>query len=120
MAENVDNALTVEILREIRKELRDHRALLLQLADDNRRSERLMGSRFGAVDKSFAALESRFAAVDQSLAAINARISTVDQRVGDLTSDLELMVKSELMGALTNFQNKIEIYVDQRLAEKAE
>jgi hypothetical protein len=65
-------------------------------------------------------LESRFAAVDQSLAAINARISTVDQRVGDLTSDLELMVKSELMGALTNFQNKIEIYVDQRLAEKAE
>jgi hypothetical protein len=127
VTENVDNALTVEILKEIRKELRDHRTLLLQLADDNRRSERLMGSRFGAVDKSFAALESRFAAVDQSLAAINARagaiearVGTVDQRIDGLTSDLELMVKSELMGALTNFQNKIEIYVDQRLAEKAE
>jgi hypothetical protein len=91
-------------------------------------------SRFAAVDQGLAAvnacagsLESRFAAVDQSLAAINtragaieARIGMVDQRIGHLTADLELMVKSELLGALTPFRNKIEIYVDQRLAEKAE
>ena len=44
----------------------------------------------------------------------------VNQRLNHLKDDLELMVKSELLGALTNFQNKIEIYVDQRLAEKAE
>jgi hypothetical protein len=148
MAESVDNSLTLEILKEIRKEQRDHRTLLLQLADANRRLELSMEGRFSAVDKSlaaiegrfsavdkslaamgsrFAAIDRRFAAVDQGLAAINARagaiearIGAVDQRIGHLTSDLELMVKSELLGALTNFQNKIEIYVDQRLAEQRE
>jgi hypothetical protein len=34
--------------------------------------------------------------------------------------DLEMMLKAEVLGALTHFQNKIEIYVDQRLAETAE
>ena len=176
MAESVDSNLTLEILKEIRKEQRDHRTLLLQLADSNRRLELSMEGRFSAVDKSlaaiegrfsavdkglaaiegrfsavnkslaavegrfsavdkslaamgsrFAAIDRRFAAVDQGLAAINARagaiearIGAVDQRIGHLTSDLELMVKSELLGALTNFQNKIEIYVDQRLAEQRE
>jgi predicted amino acid-binding ACT domain protein len=127
MAENVDNSLTLEILKEIRKEQRDQRTLLLQLADANRRLERSMEVRFSTADKSFAALQSRFAAVDQSLGAINvragaieARIGTVDQRIGHLTDDLELMLKSELLGALTHFQNKIEIYVDQRLAERSE
>ena len=127
MTENVDNALMLGILKEIRKEQRDQRTLLLQLADGNRRLERSMEGRFSAADKSFAALESRFAAVDQNLAAINmragaieARIGMVDHRIGHLTDDLELMLKSELLGALTHFQNKIEIYVDQRLAERAE
>jgi hypothetical protein len=141
MAENADDALMLEILKEIRKEQRDQRTLLLQLSDANRRLERSVEGRFSAADKSFAAMESRFAAVDRGLAAINtrfaavdqslaainsragaieARIGMVDQRIGHLTDELELMVKSEFMGALTNFQNKIEIYVDQRLAEKAE
>jgi hypothetical protein len=30
------------------------------------------------------------------------------------------MIKSELLGALTHFQTKIENYVEQRLAERAE
>ena len=34
--------------------------------------------------------------------------------------DLELMLKSELLGSLTHFQTKIEQCVEQRLAEKAE
>jgi phosphopantetheine adenylyltransferase len=62
----------------------------LQLAEHNRRLEQRMETQFLAVN----------------------------QRLNHLKDDLALMVK--LMGALTNFQNKIEIYVDQRLAEKAE
>jgi len=34
--------------------------------------------------------------------------------------DLELMLKSELLGALTHFQTKMETYVDRRLTEKAD
>jgi len=90
--ENVDGALMIDILKEIRKEQRDHRVLLLQLAEHSRRLEQRMETQFLAVN----------------------------QRLNHLKDDLELMVKSELLGALTNFQNKIEIYVDQRLAEKAE
>jgi hypothetical protein len=92
VAENVDGALMIEILKEIRKEQRDHRVLLLQLTEHSRRLEQRMETQFLAVN----------------------------QRLNHLKDDLELMVKSELLGALTNFQNKIEIYVDQRLAEKAE
>src|SRR5262245_44512403 len=92
MTDNVDDALMLEILKDIRKEQRDHRVLLLQLAEHSRRLEQRMETQFLAVN----------------------------QRLNQLKDDLELMVKSELLGALTNFQNKIEIYVDQRLAEKAE
>ena len=81
MVENVDNALMLKILQELQKDSRDHRTLLLQLAEQNRRLERPLN---------------------------------------ELKDDLELMVKSELLGALTHFQNKIEIYVEQRLAEKAD
>ena len=81
MAETVDNTLMLEILQELRKDVRDVRTVVLQLAEQNRRLER---------------------------------------RFNELKDDLELMVKSELLGALTHFQNKIEIYVEQRLAEKAE
>jgi hypothetical protein len=81
MAETVDNTLMLEILKELRKDVRDVRTVVLQLAEQNRRLER---------------------------------------RFNELKDDLELMVKSELLGALTHFQNKIEIYVEQRLAEKAE
>jgi phosphopantetheine adenylyltransferase len=84
MADNVDNALMLEILKDVRKEQRDQRVLLLQLAEHNRRLEQRMETQFLAVN----------------------------QRLNHL--------KDELLGALTNFQNKIELYVDQRLAEKAE
>jgi hypothetical protein len=92
MAENVDNGLMLEILKEIRKEQRDQRTLLLLTAE-----------RVDRLDRHF---ERKFL--------------SLEERMSSMRDDLAIMIKSELLGALTNFQNKIEIYVDQRLAEKAE
>jgi hypothetical protein len=60
-------------LREIRAELRDHRTLLLQLAESSRRHDR----RFNDMER---------------------RLGDVEHRIGDLSGELKLMVKSELMG----------------------
>lgn len=113
MAENVDNGLMLEILKEIRKdqleakkEQRDQRTLLLLV------SER--------VDKLDRHVEARFHGVENRFLGIERKLLNLEERMSSLKDDLYLMVKSELMGALTNFQNKIEIYVDQRLAERSE
>jgi hypothetical protein len=92
MAENVDNSLVLEILKEIRKEQRDQRTLLLLTAE-----------RVDRLDRHF---ERKFL--------------SLEERMSSMKDDLAMMIKSELLGALTNFQNKIEIYVDQRLAERTE
>jgi hypothetical protein len=76
-----DDALMLSILKEIRVELRDHRTLLLQLADGLRRHDR--------------------------------RFNDMERRLGDLSPELELMVKSELMGRLTHFETQI----DEKLAQ---
>ena len=99
MAENVDNGLMLEILKEIRKEQRDQRTLLLLTAE-----------RVDKLDRHF---EQKFLGVERKLLSL-------EERMSSMKDDLAMMIKSELLGALTNFQNKIEIYVDQRLAEKAE
>jgi hypothetical protein len=76
-----DDALMLSILKEIRVELRDHRTLLLQLADGSRRHDR--------------------------------RFNDMERRLGDLSAELELMVKSELMGRLSHFKTQI----DEKLAQ---
>jgi hypothetical protein len=76
-----DDALMLSILKEIRVELRDHRTLLLQLADGSRRHDR--------------------------------RFNDMERRLGDLSAELELMVKSELMGHLSHFETQI----DEKLAQ---
>jgi hypothetical protein len=76
-----DDALMLSILKEIRVELRDHRTLLLQLADGSRRHDR--------------------------------RFNDIERRLGDLSAELELMVKSELMGRLSHFETQI----DEKLAQ---
>ena len=83
-----DDSLMLSILKEIRVELRDHRTLLLQLADGLRRHDRRLNE-----------MERRF--------------SDLEHRMGDLTSELELMLKSELMGRLTHFETQI----DEKLAQ---
>ena len=76
-----DDFLMLSILKDIRVELRDHRTLLLQLADGLRRHDR--------------------------------RFNDMERRLGDLSAELELMVKSELMGRLTHFETQI----DEKLAQ---
>jgi hypothetical protein len=76
-----DDALMLSISKYIRVELRDHRTLLLQLADGSRRHDR--------------------------------RFNDMERRLGDLSAELELMVKSELMGRLSHFETQI----DEKLAQ---
>lgn len=99
MAENVDNTLLLEILKEIRAELRSHHTLLLQSVDHGRRLEKH---------------------VDGRLLAIDRRVSGLDERIVGLKDDLELMLKSELMGSLSHFETRIENLLHTRLAEKAD
>lgn len=84
MAE-VDQTLTVAILREIRADARKLQDLVLLSIESSRR-------RFDAIER---------------------KIEAVDRQVEDAASDIELMVKSELMGRLGNFETKI----DRRIAE---
>jgi hypothetical protein len=99
MADNVDNALMLEILKGIRKEQRDQRTLLLSTSE--------------CVDRLDHHFEERFLGVERKLLSL-------EERMSSMKDDLALMVKSELLGALTHFQTKAENYVEQRLAERTE
>jgi hypothetical protein len=71
------DTLLLEVLKEIRSEMRDHRALLLESIDQGRTLERH---------------------VDAQLLALN-------QSVKELKDDLELVIKSELMGLVGGLAN---------------
>lgn len=92
MTENVDNSLLVALLRDIRKEQADQRTLLLNLVDYTRKMEQRIEARFTVLESRITGLEARLVA---------------------FRDDLELMLKSELMGRLTHFETQI----DHRLAE---
>jgi hypothetical protein len=77
MTDSIDNALVLEILKEIRSEMRDHRALLLESIDQGRSLERHM----------------------------DARLLALNQSVKELKDDLELVIKSELMGLVGGLAN---------------
>jgi hypothetical protein len=74
MSENADNTELLQILREIRKEMRDHRTLLLEALAQGRSLE----------------------------VHVDAQLLALDQRVKELKDELEQMIKSELMGFLDN------------------
>jgi hypothetical protein len=76
----------------MRKELRDQRTPLLLTAD--------------TVRKLHLYTERRFLDLEERLRAHR--------------DDLELMLKAELLGSLTNFQTRIENYVDRRLGDRTE
>jgi hypothetical protein len=67
-------ALKVEVLKEVRQELRDHRTLLLEAIDQGRSLERHL---------------------DMTLLALS-------KRVDELRDDLELVIKSEVMGLVSD------------------
>jgi hypothetical protein len=95
MAETVDNSLLLEILKEIRKEQRDQRTLLLLTSEHVRKLDQLTETR---------------------LLAIERKILNVEERISGLKDDLELMLKSELLGSLGNFETRIESLIESRLA----
>ena len=98
MAESVDT-LMLEILKDIRKEQNNHRTLLLQTVDAVRRLQQY---------------------TEESLLTVKREFLNIEERMKAHKDDLELMLKSGLLGAMTHFQTRIENYVEQRLAEKAE
>jgi hypothetical protein len=77
MSDSGDNSLLLDLLKEIRNEMRDQRALLLESIDHGRSLERHM---------------------DAQLLALN-------QSVKELKDDLELVIKSELMGLVGDLAN---------------
>ena len=99
MAKSVDSTLMLEILKEIRKEQNSQRTLLLQTS---------------------AAVRNLHQYTEENLLAIKRELLNFEERMKAHKDDLELMLKSELLGSMAHFQTKIENYVEQRLAEKAE
>ncbi len=83
-----DSALMLAILRELRAEAQQHRAMLPQLVDASHRHDR----RFDEIDRKF---------------------GEVELRISDVRAELELMLKAELLGRLTHFETPI----DERLAQ---
>jgi hypothetical protein len=77
MTDSGDNTLVLDLLNEIRNEMRDHRALLLESIDQARTLER----------------------------HVDARLLALDQRVTEFKDDLELVIKSELMGLVGGLAN---------------
>lgn len=94
MAES-DNALNTAILRELRTDLRRQLTLLLQLADAAQRHDR------------------RFAEMDRRFAEMDRRFDEMGHRIAESRDELELMLKSELMGRFTHFETQM----DERLAQ---
>jgi septation ring formation regulator EzrA len=157
-----DNALMLEILKDIRKDVTDvrkdvtgirkeqdnHRTLLLMTVDNLRRLQlfteqkflevdnrfNAIDKRFNDVDKRFNAIDNRFNDVDKRFNAIDIRFNGIDGRFTDVDKrfldmqehmkahkdDLEMMLKAELLGAMSNYRIKIENYVHERLSEKGE
>jgi chromosome segregation ATPase len=102
MADNVDNTLLQNLLLDIRKELGEQRGLLLQSLELDRRRYR--------------DIDDRVLAIDRRIAGVDERISGLDARIANLKDELEMMIKSELMGALANLETRIEHMFDERLA----
>lgn len=84
MATPEDDNLVLRLLREIRSEQAQHRTLLLQSIDYMRRMEQ----------------------------RLEGRVSAIDTRMNGLRDDLELMIKSELLGALSNREIRIDERID--------
>jgi hypothetical protein len=76
MAETVDNALLLEVLKEVRQEMRDQRALLMQSIDYGRSFERHVGT----------------------------QLLAISQRIDEVKDDLERTIKSELMGLIGDLE----------------
>jgi chromosome segregation ATPase len=143
MAENVDLTLLATLVREnltetraLRREVGDVRTLSLQTVDYMRRVEQRVDARIDAldakiggvddrvrgIDDRFRMIDDRFRGVDDRLRSINDGIGGLDTRMASLREDLELIIKSELMGRLAHFETRMENLLHERLSaiEKAD
>ncbi len=142
------NALMLEILKDIRKDVSDvrkyvagirkeqdsHRTLLLMTVDNLRRLQLFTEQKFIEVDNRFNAIDTRLNLIDKRFIEIDGRFNDVDRRFNDVdkcfldlrehmkahNDDLEMMLKAELLGVLSNYRIKIESYVHERRSEKDE
>jgi septal ring factor EnvC (AmiA/AmiB activator) len=134
MAENVDNSLMLEILKEVRKDQQEMRTDLHEVRQDQQQMRAdLQEVRKDQQEMRLELQEVRKEQRDQRtllLKTVDAvrtlhlyaekRFSDVEERLRAHRDDLGLMLRSELLRSLTSFQSRIESYVDRRLAEKPE
>jgi len=125
MAENVDITLLAKLCQDtltetkaVRRDLAAVQRLAIKTVDVLSRMEQRNEARFAAIDDRFAVVDTRFAAIDSRFVAVDSRLRGIDQRIGDLKDDLQLMIKSELMGALGNFEVRMLGLIEQRFAGK--
>lgn len=62
----------------------------------------------------------RLLTIDRRIAGVDERISGLDARMITLKDELEVMIRSELMGALAILKTDIEHMLDERLGAKTE
>jgi hypothetical protein len=65
------------------------------------------------VDKLDRHFETKFLGVERKLLVI-------EERMGAMKDDLEMMLKSELMGRLGNFETRMMNLIEERLAARAD
>jgi len=138
MVENVDITLLAKLCQDTLAETRAIRHdlaavqrvatktvdVLNKMEQRNEARSAAIEIRFAAIDDRFTAMDSRFAvidslaAIDWRFAAVDSRLRGIDQRIGDLKDDLEPMIKSELMGALGNFEVRMMGLIEERLARR--
>ncbi len=92
-------------LRIVRNENGSMRTIMLGLSDQGRRIER----RLGEIDR-------RVGELDRRVGELDRRIGEFDRRLDEAKDDMELMIRSEMMGRLGNF----EVRFERRLEELAE
>jgi hypothetical protein len=98
MAGTIDESLVLSVLEDVRTESRQHHELLTQLHDQMRRG---------------------FDRVETRLLAIERRQLGLEERMHGFGGELELMIKSELLGRLAHFETVIEQQLSAALQEAA-
>ena len=92
----IDNKLLLSMLRDIRRDQRETKELLLALTKHVFDVEKRLVKRIDDVNK---------------------RIDDMNKRFDEVKDDLEIMLKSELLGRLTNFETRIDRKIEELLTQ---
>ena len=130
MAENLDIDLLAKLCQDtltetkaIRRDLSTVQGLaartvevLSQMAEHNDARFAAIDTRFAEIDGRFRVIDTRFGAIDTRFAAVDAQLRGINQRIGNLAGELQLMIKSELMTSLGNFETRMVELLEPRFA----